>query len=108
MARLFALELTPNGCSRGLLPGSGRNRPRDTDPDTWAREAEVVGAAVGCARPNRRVEPGTAANDPVTAVACYPRRAIRRRSIVVAMPAILHPFINIAEHVVEAKFVGSK
>ena len=43
-----------------------------------------------------------------TAVAASPERAVGRRSLVVYVPAILRPFINVAVDLIEAPWIGLK
>src|SRR6266511_720004 len=52
--------------------------------------------------------PGSATDDVVSAAGANPSRAVRRRSIVIALIAILDPFPNVAMHVVQAERIGSK
>src|SRR5262245_50061073 len=44
----------------------------------------------------------------VSAIGAKPSRAVRRRSIVVALIAVFDPFPNVAMHVVQAERIGSK
>src|SRR5215510_10181881 len=82
-------------------------RPRDTEADMVVPGVAGVPFAVGRAELPRLVVPGTAAHDAATAVAaCRPCRAVRRRSVVVVVPAILDPLRNIAAHVVQAERIG--
>src|SRR4051794_2252263 len=53
-------------------------------------------------------EPGTAANHARTAAALYPRRSVRRRSIIFGMCAVHDPFPNIADRVTETKLICGK
>src|SRR6266540_1705359 len=52
--------------------------------------------------------PGSATDDVVSAAGANPSRAVRRRSIVIALIAILDPFPNVAIHVVQAERIGRK
>ena len=55
--------------------------------------------------------PGATANDMVdmvSAIGAEPSRAVRRRSIVVALIAVFDPFPNVAMHVVQAERIGGK
>src|SRR5262249_7803880 len=58
-------------------------------------------AACGAEAP-RIVAPGAAAKNPATTISGCHRRAVRRRAIVVVIPAVLHPLPHVAVHVVEA------
>jgi len=50
----------------------------------------------------------SAARDAHAAVAGYPRRTIRRRIAVMAIPAILRPFPHVAMDIMKAEFVGGE
>ena len=52
--------------------------------------------------------PRATANDMVSAIGANPSRAVRRRSIVVALITVFDPFPNVAMHVVQAERIGSK
>jgi hypothetical protein len=81
-------------------------RPRHPEADA----AEPVGCDVpeadGRAKVSWNVAPGTTAKHPSTAVSGYPDRTIGRRSRVVVVPAILHPVVDVAMHLVEAPWIG--
>src|SRR5262249_60344422 len=47
-------------------------------------------------------------NDMVGAIGANPSRAVRWRSIVIALIAVFDPFPNVAMHVVQAERIGSK
>src|SRR5260221_14110005 len=54
----------------------------------------------------RKVDPGTAATDAVTAISTGPRRTVGGCFFVVAVIAILYPLPNVAMHVVETERIG--
>ena len=64
--------------------------------------------AVGRAEVLRIKEPGTAANDTAATVTSPPRRAVRGCTLVAVVEAILHPFPDVAVHVVEAERIGGE
>src|SRR5215475_4211712 len=88
-----------------LKDSTGKRSP-DTEAEMVVRVVARVRAAVGGAEVPRFVVPGTAAHDTLSAVAtCRPCRAVRRRSVVVVVPAILDPLPDIAVHVVQAECI---
>jgi len=66
----------------------------DRDPITAGR-TETLG----------RIHPGPAADDTVTAIDCSPLRAVRWRSIVSVVIAVLDPLRDTAVHIVEPKVI---
>src|SRR6185369_3077889 len=70
-----------------------------------AAELRGVAVARGGADQARRIAPRAAAQDAALAIAGAPRRAVERAADVELVPAILDPFPDIAEHVVEAEGV---
>src|SRR5262249_31361953 len=62
--------------------------------------------SLGGAQVQRRVGPGATAKGADFATLDHVRRSIRWRLIVVAFIAVLHPFPNIAVHIVEAESIG--
>src|SRR5688572_6473828 len=60
----------------------------------------------GCrTRETRYGAPGTATGNPLRAIAGEPGAAVRRSACVARVPAVLGPFPDVAEHVVEAEAV---
>src|SRR5262249_16218990 len=61
------------------------------------------------AEPRWIAEPGTAANDTITAIPLrYPGRAVVGCPFVVGMETILDPLPDVTVHIVEAELVGRK
>ena len=54
------------------------------------------------------LEIGAPDEDTAVAFPARPRRAVRGRSLVVVVSAILHPLPNVADHVVEAECIGGE
>src|ERR1700730_2718446 len=83
-------------------------RPRDADAH--------VDDAIGRAGPDPRSRSGglhvsakgAAAKHMPAAIAAHPGRSIGRRAIVVVVPAILDPVIDVAVNLIEAPGIGSK
>jgi Autotransporter beta-domain len=94
--------------SKVLRRGEGSGAKRPSQPET-IDVVPVGGAApatAGRAEVLRTEVPRTAAEDTETAVSRYPRRTIPRSSCVGAIPAILHPLIQVSVHVVETERIG--
>ena len=51
------------------------------------------------------VFPRSRANDTRQAIVFYPSRTVRRRALIVLVPAISHPLMDIAAHIIEAKWI---
>src|ERR1700751_698962 len=51
------------------------------------------------------VFPRSRANDTRQAIVFYPSRTIRRRALIVLVPAISHLLMDIAPHIIEAKWI---
>src|SRR5262249_54118715 len=88
---------------------AGSGGKRAADPEAKEVEPGVGGepAAERGAEIPWTVEPGSAADDTVLAVAAFdPGRAIRWRAIVIGVAAILDPPIDITDHVIEAERIG--
>jgi hypothetical protein len=81
-------------------------RTPNAETQVHVLEAGRVPAAAGRAETLGNIFPGPAADDTVGATAaCSPRRAVRRRSIVIIVIAILDPLRDIAVHIVEPKLI---
>src|SRR5262245_29264487 len=92
------------------LRTSRGKRPADPEAQVAVPAAGGAPGAEGRAEELWTVAPGTAANDPDVAVAsCCPRRAVGGWiSRIAIVPAVLHPFPDIAVHVVQAECIGGE
>jgi hypothetical protein len=54
----------------------------------------------------RKVAPRAATKDVPTATVCRPSLAVSGCALIVVVPAVLHPFLDISQHVVQAESVG--
>ncbi len=91
------------------LVGYERTSERSGNTDTDSVHA-VDGSgpvAVPGAENTGTIAPGTAAKDTETTRCIRNRASIRRRTIVAFLVTVLHPFQDVAMHVVEAKSVRS-
>jgi hypothetical protein len=103
----FGLRFRQQALFSSLL---GAKRPGHPETDILAPVLLVPRVdrhvkAVSRAELLRRREPGTASKHPGLSVTGQPRRAVRRRSRIAGVKAVLHPFPNIAMHLVEAKAI---
>jgi hypothetical protein len=100
---------------RGFVPQKGKSerhnnqrdkysrcKKRPANPKTKGAVPVIYGslATVRGAEVDRGYVPGTTADATATAISAGSRRAVRRRPIVVVLPAILRPLPDIAMHVV--------
>src|ERR1043166_3505417 len=72
----------------------------------WITHIGVVVAAVRGPHVACVVLPGAGAQHVRRAVATEPGRAVGRRALIRLVPAILHPLVDPASHVVQAEWIG--
>ena len=71
----------------------------------WVPYARVVVIAAGGANITRIVFPGSGTDDVRRAVVINPSRTIRRCALIIVVPAIGYPLIDIAAHIVQTEGV---
>src|ERR1700745_155960 len=89
-----------------LLPPS--ERPRDAEAVRQIAHAGVVAVAARRAQIGRIVLPGAAPQHVLAAIVALARQAVRRRAVIILVPAIGHPLRHIAAHVVKPEGGGGK
>src|ERR1700722_2505201 len=86
--------------------GSVGQRPPQPKPEADVPHAGRVPKAVGGPQAPRIAEPGAAAKDTALAVSHGPSRAVCRRALIIVVPAILHPFPDVAVDLVKPPLIG--
>src|SRR5262245_54349317 len=81
---------------------SRSRRHGQSETNVASAQVQAGSMAPGRAQATRTIEPGTAAQNPHCATrGCLARAAISGCSIVVLMPAVLHPLPDVAVHLVK-------
>ena len=82
------------------------HRSSDSDSESIEAHIDVAPETGGRADEFALVTPGATADNAVVQIAAAkPRRCVRWRAVVVLVPAILNPFPDVAEHVVNPESV---
>ena len=87
-------------CACSPWEGSGDTEPEVGDPAEGVAPVAARGTKV-----KSIVEKRPAAKDAEATVSCLPCTAIRRCCPVINIPTILDPFPDVADHIMEAKYV---
>ena len=105
-ARTMALPpRSPLARRRLDRPGSGYERPGDSETDVAVAVGREAFRAERRTQESREVDPGAAAQYAAAAPAGDPCRTVRRGADVSIVPAVLDPLPHVAVHVVQAERV---
>src|SRR5271155_1918987 len=83
------------------LDVSNQSNSYAAGPVIRSEMVSVIGAHIG-----RGTEPGAPSKLVLGAIAVCARRSVDRRAGIIRVPAILSPLEDVAQHVVETKWVG--